>query len=302
MRAHLDLYAEDLIARGVAPAEARRQARIKFGNPRVKLEEIDAASRLAWLDALCRDLRHACRSLSASRSVTIVILLVLTVGVGVTTAVFSVVDAVVLRGLPFDDAGRLVGILRIDLRDGSSQVAGFDAADTTDYRQRQDVFEALAAVPEGPIAFTLRDNPVEQVYGTRSTADLFSVLRVQPQLGRLFSGEHEIQGNHRVVLISDRLWRRRNGHRPNPRARIRHARDHRRHGAGVYLAGRRSNPRRRLGTVGRSRQRAIARRWTGSLSFAHRSPQALDFSRAGPGAHGSDPRNACGGAPGVVQG
>src|SRR5687768_1651160 len=214
MRAHLDLYTEELIARGVAPDEARRQARIRFGNPRVKLEEVDALSRSAWLDALRRDLRHAFRSLAGSPGFTIVVLAVLTLGIGATTAIFSVVDAVVIRGLPFDEHNRLIGISRISLRDGSAEFAGFDAPDATDYRQRQDVFAALAAVPEGPISFTLRGDPVEQVYGTRSTADLFDVLRVPPQLGRLFSAEHEIQGNHRVVLISDGLWRRRFGADP----------------------------------------------------------------------------------------
>ena len=214
MRAHVALYAEDLIARGVPPEEARRQARIKFGNPRVKLEEVDALNGFAWLDALGRDFRDARRSLAASPGFTFVVLAVLALGIGVTTAIFSVVDAVVLRGLPFDESDQLVGISRIDLKDGSAQLAGFDAADATDYRQRQDVFAALAAVPEGPMASTLRGDPVEQVYVTRSTADLFDVLRVRPQLGRLFSAEHEVRGNHRVALISDGLWRRRFGADP----------------------------------------------------------------------------------------
>jgi predicted permease len=214
MRAHVDLYADDLIGRGVPPEEARREARIKFGNPRVKLEEVDALNGAAWLDALGRDVRHACRSLAASPGFTIVVLAVLTLGTGATTAIFSVVDAVVLRKLPFDESDRLVGISRIDLRDGSAQLAGFDAPDATDYRQRQDVFAALAAVPEGPMPVTLRGDPVEQVYSTRSTADLFDVLRVRPQLGRLFSAEHEVQGRHRVVLISDSLWHRRFGADP----------------------------------------------------------------------------------------
>jgi predicted permease len=214
MRAHVDLYTEDLIARGVPAGEARRQARIKFGNPRVKLEEVDALNGFAWLDALGRDFRDARRSLAASPGFTFVVLIVLTLGVGATTAIFSVVDAVVLRGLPFEESDRLAGISRIDLKNGSAQLAGFDAADAIDYRQRQDVFAALAAVPEGPMPSTLRGDPVEQVYVTRSTADLFDVLRVRPQLGRLFSAEHEIRGNHRVVLISDGLWRRRFGADP----------------------------------------------------------------------------------------
>jgi predicted permease len=170
---------------------------------------------VAWFDALRRDVGHAYRSLTASPGFTTVVLVVLTLGIGASTAIFSVVDTVVLRGLPFDDSVRLIGISRLDLRDGSAEFAGFDAADATDYRQRQDVFEALAAVPEGPRTYTLGGDRPEQIHGTRSTADLFAVLRVRPQLGRLFTAENEVQGNHRVVIISDGLWHRRFGADPS---------------------------------------------------------------------------------------
>ena len=213
--AHLELYAEQLVAAGLSPDEARRQARLRFGNPRVKLEDMDALNGLAWLDGLRRDTRHALRSLAATPGFTAVVLAVLTLGIGATTAIFSVVDAVVLRGLPFDESDRLVGITRIDLREGSAEFAGFDAPDATDYRQQQDVFDGLAAVPEGPSEFTVRGDPPEQIHGTRSTADLFAVLRARPQLGRVFSAEHEIQGSHRVVVISDGLWHRRFGADPD---------------------------------------------------------------------------------------
>jgi putative ABC transport system permease protein len=215
IRAHLDLYAEERMARGWSADDARRQARLKFGNPRVKLEEVDALNGWHWFDALRLDLRLALRSLRAAPGFTTVVLAVLTLGIGASTAIFSVVDAVVLRGLPFDASDRLVGVSRVNLRDGSLESAGFDAPDATDYRRRQDVFADLAAVPEGPIRFTLRGDQLEHVYGTRSTADLFAVLGVRPQLGRAFSSDNEIQGNHRVVLISDGLWHRRFGADPD---------------------------------------------------------------------------------------
>ena len=198
-----------------------------------------------------------------SRGFTIVVLLVLTLGIGATTAIFSVVDAVVLRRLPFDGSDRLVGISRIDLRDGSAQFAGFDAADATDYRQRQDVFEALAAVPEGPIPLTLRSDPFEQIYATRSTADLFAMLQVQPQLGRLFAAEHEIgQSSRRADQrrpVASPVRRRSAGSRQDPGGWIRHAGDHRRPAAKLHLAGGRPQTSRRVDTVGRSRQREVSR-------------------------------------------
>ena len=96
-------------------------------------------------------------------------------------------------------------------------LAGFPAADAPTTASVRTSSIALAAVPAGPIPFTLPGDAPEHVYVTRSTADLFDVLRVQPQVGRLFSPEHEIQGNHRVVLISDALWRRRFGADPGCR-------------------------------------------------------------------------------------
>ena len=215
MRAHIDLYAEELMARGWSAADASRHARLRFGNPRVKLEELDALNGFRWAEAVCRDLRYTLRSLRAAPGFTAVVLGVLTVGIGASTAIFSVVDAVVLRGLPFDESDRLVGVSQVNLRDGSLQAAGFAAPDARDFRQRQDVFEALATLPEGPMQLALGGDQPEQVYGTRSTADLFAVLRVRPALGRVFSAENEIQGNHRVVLISHGLWQRRFGADPN---------------------------------------------------------------------------------------
>ena len=215
MRAHMDLYTEELLARGWSAADARRQARIRVGQP---ARETRRGGRAQERMALARRAppRPPLRVPQPPRlaGLTAVVLVVLTLGIGASTAIFSVVDAVVLRGLPFDEGDGLAGVSRVDLRSGSLEAAGFAAPDVIDYRQRQDVFEALAAVPEGPSQFTLGGDTAEKVYGTRSTANLFAVLRVQPALGRVFSAEHEIRGNHRVVLISDGLWHRRFGADP----------------------------------------------------------------------------------------
>jgi putative ABC transport system permease protein len=162
------------------------------------------------------DLKAAFRSLRASTSFTAVALIVLTLGVGATTAIFSVVDAVVLRALPFEEHDRLVAV-------GERRAPGPTAGPSRDrlelssiapqnyidWAARQQVFEAMAAIAFG--AFTLREpgGELEELRSHRVTAGFFDVLRVHPAIGRGFTVEHEIDGNHRVTILSDALWRRR---------------------------------------------------------------------------------------------
>ena len=112
MRAHLELYSRRADCARADAGAARREARLAFGNPRAKLEEVDAISPLANLDQILLDLRYAVRGLLACPAFTAVVLAVLALGIGTTTAIFSVVDAVVLRGLPFREAHRLVAVGR----------------------------------------------------------------------------------------------------------------------------------------------------------------------------------------------
>jgi putative ABC transport system permease protein len=161
---------------------------------------------------MLREITDAIRSLRAARGATTVALILLTVGIGASTAVFSVVNAV-LRGLPFENADRLVTISETNPRTGDSlQVT---APNFLDWKTRQDVFEDLAATSDRGSNLVLQgaDRP-ESLETLRATASLFTVLRVQPQLGRPFTAENEVSGSHRVVLLSDALWRRRFGADP----------------------------------------------------------------------------------------
>jgi putative ABC transport system permease protein len=167
------------------------------------------------------DLRAACRSLGSSKTFTGVALVVLTLGIGASTAIFSVVDAVVLRGLPFDQHDRLVAV-------GERRPAGPFADPTRDpqalssaapqnyldWAAQQQVFEAIAAIAGG--AFTLREPGAEpeDLRAQRVTAGFFDVLRIRPALGRAFTTDNEVDGRHRVAVLSDALWRRRFGGNP----------------------------------------------------------------------------------------
>lgn len=154
------------------------------------------------------DLRNAFRTLRAAPGFTAVALVVLTLGIGATTAIYSVVDAVVLRGLPFDEADRLVAIREPGLKD-PNMFGSVAPQDFADWKARQDVFTDMAA-SSGIGGFTIREGGrPEDLRVIRATANLFAILRVAPRIGHVFTTANEVGGNHRVALISDGLWRRR---------------------------------------------------------------------------------------------
>lgn len=162
------------------------------------------------------DLVAAFRSLRASPTFTLVALLVLALGIGASTAIFSVVDAVVLRGLPFDEHDRLVAVgtrrpppQEFDPARDPAALVTIAPQDYIDWDARQQVFEDLAASTISSQTLQEPGAEPEDLRTLRATADLFTVLRVQPVLGRSFGAENEVDGRHRVVVLSDGLWRRR---------------------------------------------------------------------------------------------
>jgi predicted permease len=158
-----------------------------------------------------RDIKDALRALGASRGSTAVALILLTVGIGASTAVFSVVDAV-LRGLPFAHAERLVDVSARDLRIGGRMRV--PPQDYLDWKAQQDVFEDLAAAASGPDLVISEEGRTEALVRSRVTASLFDLLRVQPRVGRAFTAAHEVEGHHLVLVLSDGLWKRRFGGDP----------------------------------------------------------------------------------------
>jgi putative ABC transport system permease protein len=168
-----------------------------------------------WLDRVRRDVRHAVRSLGATPAFTVVALTVLTLSIGASTAIFSVVDAVVLRGLPFDDSDRLVAVGE------PSKNSPFDSMKAApqnffDWREQQDVFTGLAAIAYAEISLKREGEAMaENLFARRVTADFFSVLRAAPAIGRPFSADNEIAGRAHVAVISYALWQRRFGGAPD---------------------------------------------------------------------------------------
>jgi hypothetical protein len=165
----------------------------------------------------------------------VVALAVLTLSIGATTAIFSVVDAVVLRGLPFDESDRLVAVGELNTRNSSTTPLNRVAPQNfLDWRDQQDVFTGLAAVGYAEISLRWEgDELPENLRAQRVTADFFSVLRTAPLLGGTFGSADETEGRAPVAVISHGLWRRRFGGTPDAHRRLRRVwpavgrRDHR---------------------------------------------------------------------------
>ncbi len=158
------------------------------------------------------DLRTAFRSLRHSRAFTAVALTVLALGIGAGTAIFSVVDAVVLRGLPFDEHDRLAVMMEKDTKHAVTFGEGSITPQTyLDWRQLQQPFQALTAI--GGTQFRLKTEGGEpaDARAQRVTPEFFPVLRVAPMLGRAFNAGDEVEGRHRITILTYGFWQRRFG-------------------------------------------------------------------------------------------
>ena len=153
------------------------------------------------------DVRYAWRALKASRGVTLSALAVLTLGIGASTTIFSVVDAVVLRGLPFDEPNRLLSVAEVDLTDGSPSTVA--PQNYFEWLARQSAFETMGASANARFVLAEGDRAGETLRVVRITASLFDLLRVSPAIGRRFTERDEVTGAPNVALISDAFWRTR---------------------------------------------------------------------------------------------
>ncbi len=155
-----------------------------------------------------RDLQNSWRLLTRARGFALTAIATLALGIGATTAIFSVVDAAVLRPLPYPDPDRLV-VLSYFNSDGR-RTTGAPPRAFLDWRERQQVFESLAAVMGG--AFVIAgDGEPEEIRPTTVTADFFAMYGAQPIIGRVFGREAESPGSHRVVVLGHGFWQRRFG-------------------------------------------------------------------------------------------
>jgi putative ABC transport system permease protein len=204
------------VARGIAPAEARRLALKDLGGLTQTRESIRGV-RTIWPDLLWRDLRHAARALAAAPAFSGVALVILTLSIGASTSIYSLVDAVVLRPLPFDRSDRLVEVEEFNFKDpagGGSNLAA--PQNFLDWRDQQTSFTALAAIVDASISLRGENGSEPETLPSQMvSANFFSVLGVRPLIGQPFTAANEADGRARVAVISHGLWQRRFGGAPD---------------------------------------------------------------------------------------
>jgi putative ABC transport system permease protein len=166
------------------------------------------------MNSLLQDLRFGLRMLVKNPMFTLIAVVTLALGIGANTAIFSVVDAVLLRPLPYPEANRLVFLWSTMNSQGVPESSSA-LPDYYGWRDRNQVFEGLAAFYNGDFNLSSAGSPPELIQGAYVTANLFQVLKVSPSLGRLFTSEEEQFGKHHVVLLSYGLWQRRFTGDPN---------------------------------------------------------------------------------------
>ncbi len=211
MSAHLELAIEENLERGLSPAEARRQALVRFGGSQQAKETHREARGLPLVESLLQDLRFAFRMLRKSPGFTAVAVVTLALGIGANTALFSVINGVLLNPLPFPNAGRIVSMFqdKPNFPKGSISYPNF-----LDWRQDNRSFQAIAAYRWADGTIRGVGEP-EAVPAQRVSATFFAILGVQPNLGRNFSDDEDRRGANATVILSEGLWRRKFGSDPN---------------------------------------------------------------------------------------
>ncbi len=201
VNAHMEILTERFVRQGMSPEEAHFAARRQFGGMTQMKSDLREMRTLPSFEANIRDFRHAWRQLARAKGFTAAAALTLALGIGAGTAVFAVLDAVVLRPLPFVKPDRLMAFRGVEPRGMPRQLS---YPDFFDYRRQNQVFEHLVSYRDAD--FTLTDSqPPLQVSGQIVSWDLFPMLGVQPQYGRGFLPEEEKPGAHAVVM-SHSLW------------------------------------------------------------------------------------------------
>jgi predicted permease len=213
LRFHFEQHVEKHVRSGLTHDAAVRRARLLFGGMDQVKEECREARGVELLETFFQDVRYALRVLHERPTFTAVAVLTLALGIGANTAIFSIVNAVLLRSLPFREPDRLVKIFFNNPGTGMHDVL-YSVPELEDLRNRSGVFEYVTGAERGSIDMSggARAQRLEMV---TASPNYFSMLGALPQIGRLFGPEDNMPGYGPSVVISDSLWRRNFGGDPN---------------------------------------------------------------------------------------
>ena len=211
LRFHFDKQVEKYMRSGMTEEEAKRRTRIDFGGHEQVKEDCREARGTAFVELTLQDTKYAFRQLLTNKTFSLVMILTLALSIGANSAIFSVINGVLLKRLPYSQPDRLV---RIFLSSREYPKFPLNPFDFLDFRARNHSFSSIAAFTRGDVQLS-GDGEPERLNGFGITSGYFRVLGLQPQLGREFDFQAEIPGNGLQVILSDRLWRSRFGADPN---------------------------------------------------------------------------------------
>ena len=215
---HIATRVDELITEGWTPAEAEAEVLRRFGDPgrisgeckEIAHQRMERQEREAVVDGLKTDLRYAFRGLVRNPWFAVVVIATIGLGVGAATAIFTVVDHVMLRPLPYEDADRLVVVWETDRASGTSREPA-SVPDYFDLLERQRSFEGLAAYVPGAGTFTRAGESPEQIGTAQVTHTFGRVMGIQPLRGRFFAPDEDVPGAPPTTLLSERFWNTRFG-------------------------------------------------------------------------------------------
>jgi predicted permease len=211
MRFHLEQRTAGNLADGMGPDEAPYAARRQFGNVASIQEQAREGRGWRWLERLAQDLRLGGRSLAQSPGFTGIAIVTLGLGIGANTSMFSLLNGIMLKPLPFAHLAQLERIYRATAQ---NQAGNISPADFLDLQRARDGYGDVAAYTPASVSLAEPGHPAEMAYAARATANFFPLLGVQPQLGRAFRPAEDTPGRDRVVVLSQRTWQNRFGGSP----------------------------------------------------------------------------------------
>ena len=206
LESHVALHTDDGIRAGLSPEEARRQALIRLGGAEQIQQALHERRTLPWLDSLLQDTRYGLRTLRRSPGFTITAVLTLALGIGACTAIFSLVNAVLIRSLPYGDPNRLVYLFTPNPHISvPPDVIAPSYADFFDIKRQSHSYSDMTAFEQA--AYNLSSHgSVEQVGAARVDESFFTTLQSAPEFGRAIGADDNQPGHDKVAVISHALW------------------------------------------------------------------------------------------------
>jgi putative ABC transport system permease protein len=216
LQAYLDMLTETKIRQGVTPQEARRNALVELGGVEQVHEKVREIRMGHFIETAWRDVRFGVRALVHSPVFSVVTVLSLALGIGANTAIFSVVNGLLLRPLPYPESERIVDVWHTPPQQSFPGLDRFSVspANYLDWKAQSSVFDQIAVYTYTGFSLSTSNDPLPLI-GAAVSSDFFSVLRTNPMQGRTFTPDEEGPGRDQVVVIGQGLWQRAFGANPN---------------------------------------------------------------------------------------